>query len=41
MIPPSGPGLGVELDADYVAEHPSVGAHFDLYAEDWHLRGGR
>jgi galactonate dehydratase len=38
---PSAPGLGVELDADYVAEHPSRGAHFDLYAEDWHLRGER
>jgi galactonate dehydratase len=38
---PTRPGLGVELDADYVAEHPSRGAHFDLYAEDWHLRRGR
>jgi galactonate dehydratase len=38
---PDGPGLGVSLDLDYVAEHPSTGAHFDLFAEDWHYRGTR
>jgi galactonate dehydratase len=36
---PTAPGLGVELDLDFVAEHPSQGAHFDLYAEDWQFRG--
>jgi len=36
---PTSPGLGVRLDVDFVAEHPSRGAHFDLYAEDWHFRG--
>lgn len=36
---PEKPGLGVELDVDYVREHPSQGAHFDLYAEDWQFRG--
>jgi galactonate dehydratase len=37
-LPPS-PGLGVRLDVDFVAEHPPHGAHFDLYAGDWHFRG--
>nr|WP_246300598.1 mandelate racemase/muconate lactonizing enzyme family protein [Actinopolyspora biskrensis] len=36
---PSGPGLGVELDVDFVREHPASGARFDLYAEDWQFRG--
>jgi galactonate dehydratase len=36
---PTAPGLGVELDVDFVAERPSAGAHFDLFARDWHLRG--
>jgi galactonate dehydratase len=38
---PTAPGLGVELDLDYVAEHPRTGAHFDLYAPDWQFRGTR
>lgn len=38
---PTGPGLGVELDTDFAAEHPSLGARFDLYAEDWQFRGTR
>jgi galactonate dehydratase len=38
---PEGPGLGVTLDLDYVAEHPTQGAHFDLFADDWHFRGTR
>ncbi|HEX3812922.1 MAG TPA: mandelate racemase/muconate lactonizing enzyme family protein [Mycobacteriales bacterium] len=38
---PTAPGLGVELDIDYVTAHPSQGAHFDLYAEDWQFRGTR
>ena len=36
---PSGPGLGVKLDVDFVAERPSTGAHFDLFQHDWHFRG--
>lgn len=38
---PPGPGLGVELDTDYIAEHPMRGAHFDLYAEEWQFRGAK
>ncbi|MCK9930209.1 mandelate racemase/muconate lactonizing enzyme family protein [Frankia sp. Mgl5] len=38
---PTAPGLGVELDVDVVAAHPSRGAHFDLYADGWELRGSR
>jgi galactonate dehydratase len=36
---PTGPGLGVVLDVDFVAERPSSGAHFDLFAHDWQFRG--
>jgi len=36
---PTAPGLGVELDLDFVAEHPSTGAHFNLHAEGWQYRG--
>ena len=35
---PEGPGLGVELDEDVVAEHPRREIHFDLFRDDWHLR---
>jgi len=35
------PGLGVELNVEFVEEHPFTGAHFDLFAEGWHLRGTR
>ena len=35
---PTAPGLGVELDVDFVAERPSTGAHFDLFQQDWHFR---
>ncbi|MGC8781314.1 MAG: mandelate racemase/muconate lactonizing enzyme family protein, partial [Anaerolineae bacterium] len=35
---PSGPGLGVTLDEAVIAAHPRMGAHFDLFAEDWHKR---
>lgn len=38
---PTAPGLGVELDVDFVEHRPRTGAHFDLYAEDWHFRGTR
>ena len=37
---PTAPGLGVELDVDFVAEHPSTGAFFDLYQEGWERREG-
>lgn len=36
---PQGPGLGVVLDEDIVGEHPRRDVHFDLFREDWHLRG--
>jgi galactonate dehydratase len=35
---PQGPGLGVTLNEDVVAEHPRNAIHFNLFAEDWHLR---
>jgi galactonate dehydratase len=38
---PDGPGLGVTLDLDYVREHPSTGAHFDLFSDGWQFRGGQ
>jgi galactonate dehydratase len=38
---PTAPGLGVELDVDFVADRPSQGAHLDLFADDWHFRGTR
>ncbi|WP_019815994.1 mandelate racemase/muconate lactonizing enzyme family protein [Saccharomonospora saliphila] len=38
---PTEPGLGVTLDVDFVEARPSQGAHFDLYADDWHFRGTR
>ncbi|HKS49417.1 MAG TPA: mandelate racemase/muconate lactonizing enzyme family protein [Amycolatopsis sp.] len=37
---PSEPGLGVELDVDFIGEHPAQGAFFDLYAEGWEKRKG-
>ncbi|CUU54879.1 galactonate dehydratase [Parafrankia irregularis] len=38
---PTAPGLGVELDIDFIRDRPSQGAHFDLYQEGWELRGTR
>ena len=35
---PSGPGLGITLNEDVIAEHPMQNIHFDLYADDWHKR---
>jgi galactonate dehydratase len=35
---PGGPGLGMEIDEDFIREHPPGAAHFDLFADDWHLR---
>jgi galactonate dehydratase len=36
---PGGPGLGVTLDWDAVAEMPRQAISFDLFAEGWQLRG--
>lgn len=35
---PTGPGLGVTLDEDVIANHPRRSFHFNLFAEDWHRR---
>lgn len=35
---PEGPGLGINLDLDVLAEHPRQHVYFSLYAEDWHRR---
>jgi galactonate dehydratase len=35
---PTGPGLGVVMDADVMAAHPEQSIHFNLYADDWHKR---
>jgi galactonate dehydratase len=35
---PDGPGLGITIDEDVIAEHPRQAIHFDLFAENWHLR---
>ncbi|MBL8132728.1 MAG: mandelate racemase/muconate lactonizing enzyme family protein [Anaerolineae bacterium] len=35
---PNGPGLGVTLDEDLIAAHPTRGTHFNLFVEDWHKR---
>ncbi|HEX7025307.1 MAG TPA: mandelate racemase/muconate lactonizing enzyme family protein [Gemmatimonadales bacterium] len=35
---PQGPGLGLRLREDVVAAHPRQPIHFNLFAEDWHLR---
>lgn len=35
---PSGPGLGVELNEDFIREHPMEISHFDLFEKDWHRR---
>jgi len=37
---PTGPGLGVELDEEFIAEHPRHEdyQHFNLYEEGWHKR---
>jgi galactonate dehydratase len=35
---PGGPGLGVTLDRNIVAQHPRRTLYFDLHRQDWHLR---
>jgi galactonate dehydratase len=38
---PEGPGLGVQIDWDAVAEHPREAVSFDLFAEGWEKREAR
>ncbi|RKU23610.1 dehydratase [Candidatus Poribacteria bacterium] len=35
---PSGPGLGMELNEDLIAEHPYREGSFNLWEDDWHKR---
>jgi galactonate dehydratase len=35
---PSGPGLGVTLNEDFIKEHPPKNETFNLFKEDWHRR---
>lgn len=35
---PYGPGLGLELNEEFIREHPISDEHFDLFADDWHRR---
>ena len=35
---PTGPGLGVTLDEDLIAEHPFQEGSFNLWDDDWHKR---
>jgi galactonate dehydratase len=35
---PKGPGLGVELNEDFIKARPRRHIHFNLFAEGWHKR---
>ena len=35
---PNGPGLGMELNEDLIAEHPYREGSFNLWEDDWHKR---
>ncbi|MBV9278891.1 MAG: mandelate racemase/muconate lactonizing enzyme family protein [Chloroflexi bacterium] len=35
---PQGPGLGVSLNEEVIRAHPNRAIHFDLFADNWHLR---
>ena len=35
---PNGPGLGMELNEDLIAEHPYREGSFNLFEDDWHKR---
>ncbi|PJF41208.1 MAG: mandelate racemase/muconate lactonizing enzyme family protein [Chloroflexi bacterium] len=35
---PEGPGLGITLNEDFIAEHPRQQIHFNLFEDDWHKR---
>ena len=36
---PTAPGLGVEINEAVFSQHPQIEAHFNLYKEEWQLRG--
>jgi galactonate dehydratase len=38
---PGGPGLGIELNEDFIREHPMREGTFNLFQHDWHLRKPR
>ena len=35
---PGGPGLGVELNEEFIRAHPMRNYHFDLFQDEWHRR---
>ncbi|MBO0730241.1 MAG: mandelate racemase/muconate lactonizing enzyme family protein [Acidimicrobiaceae bacterium] len=35
---PTGPGLGISLNHEAMAEHPRTDVHFNLFADDWQRR---
>jgi galactonate dehydratase len=35
---PTGPGLGLKLNPEVIKAHPRQTIHFNLFADDWHLR---
>jgi galactonate dehydratase len=35
---PAGPGLGVIVDEEVIAEHPRSAVHFNLFQDDWQYR---
>ena len=37
--PPTKPGWGIELNEDVIREHPMNDEFFNLWEEDWHMRG--
>ncbi len=39
FLPPERPGWGIELNDDAIREHPMNEEFFNLWEENWHLRG--
>lgn len=35
---PTGPGLGLAVDEEFIREYPRQNIHFNLFEEDWHKR---
>lgn len=35
---PTGPGLGLTVDEEFIREYPRQNIHFNLFEEDWHKR---
>jgi galactonate dehydratase len=35
---PTRPGLGLNLNEEFIAAHPREKVHFNLFADDWHKR---